>query len=55
MFICLYNFQKINRETVSIRNGSLGFGRNLGEILPTSLPLLPIELRDLISFRETRK
>ena len=25
----------------------LGFGRNLGEILPTSLPELPIQLRDL--------
>ncbi len=27
--------------------GCLGFGRNLGEILPTSLPELPIQLRDL--------
>ena len=27
----------------------LGFGRNSGEILPTSLPEVPIQLRDLIS------
>ena len=27
--------------------GCLGFGRNLGEIIPTSLPELPIQLRDL--------
>ena len=27
--------------------GFLEFGRNLGEILPTSLPELPIQLRDL--------
>ena len=39
----------------STRNGFLGFGRNLEEILPTSLPEHPIQLRDLISFRETRK
>ena len=25
----------------------LGFGRNLGEILPTSFPELPIQLREL--------
>ena len=29
------------------RHHGLGFGRNLGEILPTSLPELPIQLRDL--------
>ena len=34
--------------------GFLEFGRNLEEILPTSLPELPIQLRGLISFRETR-
>ena len=33
----------------------LGFGRNLWKIIPTSLPELPIQLRDLMSFRETRK
>ena len=35
--------------------GFLGFGRNLGVILPTSLLQLPLQLRDLISFRETVK
>ena len=32
--------------------GCLGFGRNLEEILPTSLPELPIQLRD---FRNNKK
>ena len=34
---------------------STGFGRILGEIIRTSLPELPIHLRDRISFTDTRK
>ena len=32
---------------VSARCHQGGFGRNLGEILPTSFPELPLQLRDL--------
>ena len=32
-----------------------GFGRNLGEPLPTNLPELPIELRDLRNNQQSSK
>ena len=35
--------------------GFLGFGRNLGKILPASLPELPIQLRDLRSNQKSLK
>ena len=35
--------------------GFLGYGRNLGEILPTSLPKLPIQPRDLRNNQKSLK
>ena len=35
--------------------GFLGFGQNLGGILPTSLPELPIQLRDLRNNQKSLK
>ena len=35
--------------------GFLGFGRDLGAILPTSLPELPIQLRDLRNNQKSSK
>ena len=39
----------------SMGRGFLGFGQNLGEILPTSLPELPIQLRDLRNNQKSLK
>ena len=49
------NKYMLTRSGCYIALRGLGFGQNLKEILPTSLPELPIQLRHLISFRETRK